>query len=44
MPVPHHSIFTARLLFLAHNQQCQSTEGNDNYHITTVIIQTEAQN
>ena len=24
---PHHSIFTGRVLFLAPNQQCQSTEG-----------------
>jgi len=26
-PTPHHSIFTGRVLFLAPNQQCQSTEG-----------------
>jgi len=26
-PTPHHSIFTGRMLFLAPNQQCQSTEG-----------------
>ena len=26
-PVPHHSIFTGRMLFLMPNQQCQSTEG-----------------
>ena len=26
---PHHSIFTGRNLFLAPNQQCQSTEGTD---------------
>ena len=26
-PIPHHSIFTGRMLFLAPNQQCQSTEG-----------------
>ena len=26
-PTPHHSIFTGRLLFLAPNQQCQSTKG-----------------
>ena len=25
-PTPHHSIFTARMLFLMPNQQCQSTE------------------
>jgi len=27
-PIPHHSIFTGRTLFLTPNQQCQSTEGN----------------
>ena len=27
-PTPHHSIFTGRMLFLAPNQQCQSTVGN----------------
>ena len=27
-PTPHHSIFTGRMLFLAPNQQCQSTERN----------------
>jgi len=26
-PTPHRSIFTVRMLFLAHNQHCQSTEG-----------------
>jgi len=26
-PVPHHSVFTGRMLFLPSNQQCQSTEG-----------------
>ena len=26
-PVPHHSVFTGRMLFLSPNQQCQSTEG-----------------
>jgi len=26
-PIPHHSIFTGRMLFLMPNQQCQSTEG-----------------
>ena len=26
MPVPHHSIFMGRMLFLMPNQQCQSTE------------------
>ena len=25
-PAPHRSIFTGRMLFLTHNQQCQSTE------------------
>jgi len=32
-PIPHHSIFTGRMLFqvfLTPNQQCQSTEGNYN--------------
>jgi len=27
-PAPHHSIFTGRMLFLMHNRQCQTTEGN----------------
>ena len=27
-PTPHQSMFTGRMLFLAPNQQCQSTEGN----------------
>jgi len=27
MPVPDHSMFTGRMLFLTPNQQCQSTEG-----------------
>ena len=27
-PVPHHSFFMGRMLFLTPNQQCQSTEGN----------------
>jgi len=27
-PVPHHSIFMGRMLFLMPNQQCQSTKGN----------------
>ena len=26
-PVPHHSIFTGRMLFLMLNQRCQNTEG-----------------
>jgi len=26
-PAPHHSVFTGRMPFLPHNQQCQSTEG-----------------
>ena len=26
IPTPHHSIFTAQILFLTPNQQCQSTE------------------
>jgi len=26
-PTPHHLIFTGRMLFLALNQQCQTTEG-----------------
>ena len=26
---PHHSIFTGRVLFLTPNQQCQSTEGQE---------------
>jgi len=30
-PTPHHSIFTGRMLFLAPNQQRQSTEGIVNY-------------
>jgi len=28
-PTPHHSIFTGWILFLMHNQQCQSTEGKE---------------
>ena len=31
IPTPHHSIFTGRMLFLAPNQQRQSTEGIVNY-------------
>ena len=31
MPVPHHSVFTGRLPFLAPNQQRQSTEGTGCY-------------
>ena len=27
-PTPHQSMFTGRMLYLAPNQQCQSTEGN----------------
>ena len=27
-PTPRHSVFTGRMLFLAPNQQCQSTEGS----------------
>ena len=27
-PAPHRSFFTGRMLFLASNQQCQSTKGN----------------
>ena len=27
MPVPHHSVFTGRMLFLPPNQKRQSTEG-----------------
>ena len=30
---PHHSIFTGWMLFLMPNQQCWSTEGNDNVEI-----------
>ena len=26
-PVPHHSIFAGRVLFLTPNQQCKITEG-----------------
>jgi len=26
-PIPHHSVFTGRMLFLMPKQQCQSTEG-----------------
>jgi len=29
---PHHSIFTGRMLFLAPNQQCQSTEAKTQIH------------
>jgi len=34
MPVPHHSFFTGRMLFLPPNQQRQSTEGNR--HIVSI--------
>jgi len=34
MPAPHHSIsfFTGRMPFLPPNQQCKSTEGQNNYN------------
>ena len=28
-PIPNHSVFTDQMLFLTHNQHCQSTEGTD---------------
>ena len=34
-PAPHHSVFTGRVPFLPHKQQCQSTEG---LHSTRVVI------
>ena len=33
MPAPHHSVFTGRMPFLPPNQQRQSTEGIDVYHV-----------
>jgi len=32
-PTTHHSIYTGRMLFLTHNQQCQSTEGHITQHV-----------
>ena len=40
-PTPHHWIFTGRMLFLAHNQQCQSTEDKKNNKITCHQNQTQ---
>jgi len=34
-PIPHHSIFTGRMLFLTPNQQRQSTEGLQSAESTT---------
>jgi len=42
MPVPHHSFFTGRMLFLPPNQQRQSTEGTRNEG-TQNINKTEIQ-
>jgi len=43
-PVPHHSVFTGRMPFLAPNQQRQSTEGTTlqlkNFEISQVSIGT----
>jgi len=37
MPVPHHSLFTGRMLFLPPNQQYQSMESNNVFLITVSI-------
>jgi len=43
MPAPDHSIFTARMLFLRPNQQCQSTEGTLFVQLTLLVyLQTDA--
>jgi len=37
LPTPHHSIFTGQMLFLALNQQCQTTEG-DSYSGRKLVL------
>ena len=36
--IPHHSIFTARMLFPTPNQQCQRTEGTEEVLLLTIVI------
>ena len=36
--IPHHSIFTGRLLFPTPNQQCQRTEGTEEVLLLTIVI------
>jgi len=45
-PTPHQSIFTGQMIFLAPNQQCQSTEGISTEVISQIsqLIRTEATN